>query len=144
MEATFSDLQSELLFQEPYRVVKIRSERNRMDAGVSIHPSELPAQHEIFEAFDIRLQNWHDYWWKPSQAKIRVNMASTAEMYYDSDDDWSIVPEAVAQQMEKIGFYSYKLEASPPLHKVFVTSRKQNINPIVTDFIYEAKHFFNI
>lgn len=140
-ESPFPDLKSDLLFQEPYRVVKLLGEHGD-DPCRPIHPSTLPAAHEIFEAFDAQLQNWHDYWWKPMQAKLRVNMTPTAERYFNSTEDWSIVPEEVARQMEQKGFRSYPLCADPPLRSVFITYHRQTGKPLVKDFVRAAKQFF--
>jgi DNA-binding transcriptional LysR family regulator len=139
--APFSDLQSVLLFEEDYRVVMLPSETERFPTG-SIHPHQLPAKHEIFEAFDSNLQNWHDYWWQPFNAKIRVNTTPTAERYFNTPEEWMIVPASVARLMEQKGLLSYTLEKNPPRHHVFAVYEKQMQNPYVELFIEAAKVYY--
>lgn len=141
--APFPDLQSVLLFKEPYRVVMLDSEKRSVPSGI-LHPGDLLPEHEIFEAFDSALQNWHNYWWKPSKAKIRVNMTSAAEQYFDSEEDWMIVPENVARTMERHGFCSYGLDASAPVHTVFIAYKKQRMNASKELFINKAAEYFRI
>ncbi len=139
--APFSDLESVHLFTEDYRVIMRPSVEKRFTAD-TVHPSQLIAEMEIFEAFDIRLQNWHDYWWRPFNAKIRVNTTPTAEQYFTTPDEWMIVPSSVAYSMEKKGFISYALEENPPPHEVYLVYKKQIKDPHVIMFIEKALYHF--
>lgn len=139
--APFPELTSELLFEEPYRVVMLSGRRSANDLE-EIHPASLLAEHEIFEAFDTDLQIWHDYWWKPSAAKIRVNTTPTAERYFYSPEDWMIVPETVARMMEGEKFISVPLAENPPKHHVFTAYHKNNENKVVQDIVKVMKQYF--
>lgn len=139
--APFSELASELLFEEEYRVV-MQPREIQLCAEGKIHPGQLAAEHEIFEAFDAEFQRWHDYWWQPSKSKIRVNTTPTAERYLRDAREWIIVPEMVAYAMEKKGFASWALAEQPPKHRVFITYNKSINHDMVPVFVREAKEYF--
>lgn len=138
--APFPDLRSLLLFQEGYRVV-MRPSGTGLHAG-AVHPEQLPAEHEIFEAFDSEFQHWHDYWWRPSGAKIRVNTTPTAERYFSDPEDWIIVPDSVAVKMELDGFVSFALTVTPPVHRCYLVCGKDNGDASVEGFVEEALAYF--
>lgn len=140
--APFPDLQSDLLFEESYRVV-MRAGNGRFLPGTAIHPGQLCAEQEIFEEFDSEFRDWHDQWWKPFQAKIRVNTTSTAEHYFHSAENWMIVPSAVARSLEERGFVSYPLKIDPPRRRVFILYRKRTNNVAVKEFVSAAKAYFS-
>lgn len=139
-EAPFLELESELLFEEDYRVVMLPQAEQSCGMG-AIHPSGLKPEHEIFEAFDAVLQNWHDHWWRPAASKLRVNTTPTAERYFHDPEDWMIVPETVADAMEHKGFISRSLLEDPPKHRVFITSGKAS-GGLVQSFLQEARSYF--
>lgn len=139
--APFCDLQSVLLYEEAYRVV-MREPAGKRPGRRTIHPSQLPAEHEIYEAFGSELETWHNYWWRPLSAKIRVNTTPTAERYFHAPEDWMIVPASVAWDMEGKGFVSYGLEEEPPTHRVFVIYGKRNSNAAVKLFADAARAYF--
>ena len=141
LAAPFSDLVSYPLFEEGYRVVTLPG-ADGTPAEAPVHPAHLPAEHEIFEAFDTEFQKWHDYWWRPSGCKIRVNTTPTAERYFCDPEDWMIVPETVAYAMEQKGFCSRPLLEDPPRHRVYVVHHKESRNEMVRLFASAARAYY--
>lgn len=141
--APFSDLTSELLFEERYRVVMLPCNPWSGTDHV-VHPSELSAKHEIFEAFDTEFQNWHDFWWRGDNSKIHVNTTPTAENYFSSPDDWIVVPETVAYMLEQKNFVSYPLAEDTLRHHVYIAYNKNHTNDLISEFVSSAKEYFNL
>lgn len=138
--APFYDLESELLYDEGYCVV-MKKDENR--PSTAIHPRELAAAHEIFQEFDGDFESWHDGWWHPYQAKIRVNTTPTAMQYFSHPNDWMAVPEMVARAMTQSGFACYPLSVPHPRHRVFMIYSKQAGNPNISAFTNMAKEYFS-
>lgn len=137
----FSDLTSELLFEERYRVVMLPCNPWSGTDHV-VHPSELNPRHEIFEAFDNEFQTWHDFWWRGNNSKIRVNTTPTAEKYFSNPEDWMIVPETVAYMLEQGNFASYPLVEDPLRHHVYIAYNKNHTNDLIRAFVENAKEYF--
>lgn len=135
-------LSSQLLYQETYCVV-LQKDQNRFYAGEPVHPTQLSERHEIFQAFDRAHQLWHDQWWRPFAAKMRVNTTSTAELYFSHPEDWMIVPAATARAMEKRGFSVFPLLENPPSHCVFLTYHRQAGNQAIPFFLSELTDYCN-
>jgi DNA-binding transcriptional LysR family regulator len=138
----YSDLESKLLYNEDYRVImKPSLGRNFSEKG--IHPSELKAENEIYESYCDEFREWHDHWWKPFSSRIRVNITPTAEQYFQDENDWMIVPESIAGDLQKKGYASYALSAAPPRHHVYIVYRKRSENADVKKFVSEIIRYFS-
>ncbi len=135
------DLRSELLYDEEFRAV-MRQTPEAPPPGTVLHPSDLTPDNEVFEAFGVEFQAWHDQWWNLASAKIRVNVTPTAEQYLRSGQDWIILPAAVASAMERKGFVSWAIAPPPPRHSVYVTYHVKNTNKFIEIFVEEALKFF--
>lgn len=122
--AASQHLMSELLYEEPYFVV-LRPENVLFQKQI-LHPSELDASHGIFQAFDRSFEEWFDQWWQPYSVKVRVNTTPSAEHYFSEDEDWMIVPQAVASEMLSHGFAARPLADSPPMHRVYMAWHSRN------------------
>ncbi|RHR03784.1 LysR family transcriptional regulator [Clostridium sp. AF20-7] len=122
LPVTSPELVSELLYEEEYRVIQLQGGTLCQGQGRPVMPSKLAQQKGIFQAFDSYFQAWFESHWPLHTVKIRVNTTSTAELYFESPDDWMIAPAAVAREMEARGFVSAPLEDnSAPMHRVYLT-----------------------
>ncbi len=135
------DLRSVLLYEEEYRAV-MRGSSQAHGKDAVLHPSELRPGNEVFESFGTEFQEWHDQWWDISSAKIRVNVTPTAEQYLLGDNDWIILPAAVARAMEEKGFASWAIDPPPPRHSVYVIYHVKNANRFIKIFVDEAIAYF--
>ena len=130
-------LTHELLYEEPYRVV---FQRNHPAARCAqVHPTQLPAEHGIFQAFDQPFRTWFDRWWPPYSVKLRVNTTPTAEHYFSDPEDWMIVPEAVARGLEQRDFIAKPLSAPPPMHRVYMVYHPKNQQESIPWFCQAAR-----
>ncbi|MCR5294140.1 MAG: LysR family transcriptional regulator [Lachnospiraceae bacterium] len=137
----YPDLEAEVLLNEEYRVVmKAKESDPRYKDG--IHPGDLAAEHEIYESYCDIFREWHDYWWPPYKSKIRVNITPTAEKYFDSPEDWMIVPASIASELEKRDYVSYPFSVPSPKHHVYLVFRKRNRNPDTDQFVQEILAYF--
>ena len=118
------NLFSELLYREPYYVV-LRCE-NKLSQKTILYPEELKAEHGIFQSFDQSFEEWFSKWWKPYAVKVRVNTTPSAENYFGEEEDWMIVPKAVAAELVSHGFVACSLSGEVPLHCVYMTWHKHN------------------
>lgn len=123
-EAPSQHLKSRLLYQESYRVV-MKSDHPLAEKK-EIIPEELPAEHSIFQVFDMSYENWFTKYWRPYSVKVRVNTTPTAIQYFSENEDWMIVPNAVAVYMEKQGFLSKSITGEVPLHSVYMCWNPDN------------------
>lgn len=137
-----SNLRSVLLYQERYRVV-MRTVPEGMEPGSTLHPGQLPAEHEIFEAFGDELELWHHRWWPVLGAKIRVNTTPTAEQYFHAPEDWMIVPASVAQVLEQKGFFSWALGGGAPVREVYAVYSRHTGNTAVQLFVEAAREYYS-
>ena len=131
--AVSPNLTSQLLYEESYCVV-MRPDC-ALNGHAAISPSELNAEHGIFQAFDQPFEEWFHQHWQPYSVKMRVNTTPTAERYFSDADDWMIVPEAAAHAMEQDGFLVRPLSGSLPIHRVYLTYRKHPQKESVLWFI---------
>jgi len=125
-------LTSELLYEEPYLAV-LRPE-NILSQKEILNPTELDASHGIFQAFDQAFEDWFNQWWRPYSVKVRVNTTPSAERYFSENDDWMIIPKAVANGMKLHGFTTRPLAENPPMHRVYIIWNLRNQR--------EALHWF--
>lgn len=123
-EALSKHLKSRLLYQESYRVVM--KQDNPLAGKNQIFPEELSAEHSIFQVFDMPYENWYIKYWRPYAVKVRVNTTPTAIQYFSENEDWMIVPDAVAVYMEKQGFLSKSIAGEVPLHSVYMCWNPDN------------------
>ena len=137
----YPDLESQVLFDEEYRVV-LKKEGARESFKKGIHPSELAAEHEIYESYCDIFREWHDYWWPPYKSKIRVNITPTAETYFESPDDWMIVPASIASQLDKNVYVSYPFSVPAPQHHVYLVYRKRDRSRDADQFVQEILAYF--
>ncbi|MCQ2509108.1 MAG: LysR family transcriptional regulator [Lachnospiraceae bacterium] len=124
IEAPSQYLRSKLLYQESYRVV-VRS-NSPLAKKESIAPEELQAGHGIFQVFDTPYENWFTGYWRPYSVKVRVNSTPTAVQYFRDDEDWMIVPEAVADYLKNQGFASIAIAGEVPVHNVYMCWNPNN------------------
>lgn len=117
-------LKSILLYSESYKVVV---KANSPIAGKKVvPPKELSAEHGIFQVFDKEYENWFIKHWRLYSVKIKVNTTPTAIQYFSDNEDWMIVPDAVAANMVKYGFVSIKIADEVPVHNVFMCWNPNN------------------
>jgi len=109
-------LKSRLLYEESYKVVVGKD--SSIAKNKSVSPESLQAEHGIFQVFDQEYEKWFTRHWRPYSVKVRVNTTPTAVQYFDDKDDWMIVPEAVAANLEEIGFVSLSIDGDVPVHSV--------------------------
>ena len=93
-EAPFPDLKSILLFQERYVVLR---RGTPVSPDHMVHPSELNTNHEIQQIICPEHQFWHNQWWIPGTAKLRVNHARFTAGFLNDPEDWAVLPESVAR-----------------------------------------------
>lgn len=136
----YPELESELLFEEQYRLV-MRQDQTIFSEDQVVSPDLLPPGHEIFETFGPNFAFWHDQIWSQTTAKVRVNNTSTAERYFSDPQDWIIVPENIAQTMTIHGFSSFRLVPQPPPYKVYAIYPKKNAHPLTTEFLANIKSY---
>lgn len=110
-------LKSKLLYRESYRVIV--KQESPLAEKKTIAPEELVAEHGIFQVFDAEYEKWFTKRWKPYSVKVRVNTTPTAVQYFSEEEDWMIVPVAVAEQLENQGFVSIEFEGEVPKHCVY-------------------------
>ncbi|WP_125142273.1 LysR family transcriptional regulator [Clostridium transplantifaecale] len=139
--APFSDLKSEMLYEESYRVV-MRKTNNSPAPNTRIHPSMLSPKDEIYEDFGNTFKNWHETWWKMELVKNRVNVTHTAERYLQKEKSWIILPTSIAHELEERSFISYDLDVPCPKHEVYVVYHNRLNNAFAPIFIDEIKKYF--
>ena len=132
--APFRELESVLLYEEEYYAV-LQKKQTLFAPGTVLRPEMLPLRHEIYESFGVRLQEWHDLWWGPADCKLRVDVTSTAKLYFREAEDWIIVPRLVALDMEKNGFVKFRLDPEPPMHSVYAVYHRRNDSSLIAEFI---------
>ncbi len=137
--APYPNLSSALLYEESYRVV-LRAARD--DCIESIHPNDLKPENEIYQAFCDDLNAWRSRWFPPYQAKVRVNTTATAIRYLTHDEDWMIVPQCIAADLEQYGFASYALEGKPPTHKAYAVWRSDTKDEALLRFIDRMQRYY--
>ncbi len=140
-EAPYSELESRALFQEEFVVVRKgkSTPKNRV-----IHPSQLKAHNEIFQFFSPEYRRWHDFWWKPGLAKMRVNLAQFTVGFLHTNDDWAILPYSVARSLLTEDTYISQLKDSPPKRcTYFITPKKmrQDKIEITNSFINQVEKY---
>lgn len=143
MEAPYSDLNSELLFQEDYCVIH----RGPLENVASLlHPSELDPAHQLYEHFSAELDYWLDAWWPSSQAKVRLNNTAQLVSCFRHPLDWCILPYSVALALKKDGFHISPLSVTPPKRQVWLITRRntQYYNyPAVEDFCQRIRMYIS-
>lgn len=117
-------LKSRLLYQEAYRVV-VKTNSSIANKEIVL-PEELKAENGIFQVFDKEYENWFTRYWRLYSVKVRVNTTPTAIQYFNENEDWMIVPEAVSAYMEKYGFVSIKIAGEVPFHNVYMCWNPDN------------------
>ncbi|RTQ87794.1 LysR family transcriptional regulator [Lysinibacillus telephonicus] len=95
-EAPYPELNSKLVFKEDFVVMR---KGNKDSFSQLVHPSELKSGNEIYQFFGSDFNRWHDYWWKPGFAKLRVNLAQLTVEFLNEEEDWAILPESVASTL---------------------------------------------
>lgn len=117
-------LKSILLYNESYKVVV--KPNSPIAIKKVIAPEELQSEHGIFQVFDKEYEDWFIKYWRLNSVKIKVNTTPTAIQYFSEAEDWMIVPDAVAANMEKYGFISIKIAGEVPVHNVFLCWNPNN------------------
>lgn len=110
-EAPYPELNSNLVFKEDFVVMR---KGNKNSFSQIVHPSELKSNNEIFQFFGQDYNHWHDYWWKPGFAKLRVNLAQLTVEFLNEEQDWTILPESVACALLPQDCYLSRLSDPPP------------------------------
>lgn len=123
-EAPSQHLKSKLLYQESYRLV-VRP-NSPLAEKESIVPDALQSEHGIFQVFDTAYEDWFTRNWRPYSVKVRVNTTPTAVQYFNENEDWMIVPDAVAVFMENQGFVSIPISGEVPVHRVYMCWNPDN------------------
>ena len=136
----FPELESVLLTREPYCVV-VLADSNIFPNGTSLKPEDLNAANEVFQSFDSEFGRWHDKYWEPYSARIRVNTGPTAELYFRDAADWMIVPLSVGKAMRKKGFSVCSLDADAPIHQIYITYHKNDVRELISKFIARAQFY---
>ena len=122
-EAPFSELETHEVFREEFLVL-------RRGAGASprVHPLELNPAHEVFQPCGSEYNRWHDYWWKPGQAKASINLASLTVSCLNQAEDWSILPASVARALcPPDGYLQALTEPPPPRRCLLVYHRSHTV-----------------
>lgn len=125
-ESPYAELASQLLFQEEFVVV--HKDFGALQWPELLHPSDLAPEHEIHQSFSPDYNLWHNYWWRPSQAKIHISIASLGEPFFDTPEDWAIIPYSIARTLRKRGFCLSRLSDPPPKRSCYLITRK-NMQP---------------
>lgn len=128
----YADMLSKLLFSEEFVVIQKKSENNK--AIQWVHPRDLPPEHEIHQSFDPSYNIWHDYWWRPHQAKCHVSIATLGIQFFNSENDWAIVPYSIAHYVRQFGFTISRLYDAPPRRDCYLILPKY-IEPHTKDCI---------
>lgn len=136
----YPNLRSALLYEETYRVVQRMAKEGFAE---SIHPCSLKSENEIYQAFCDDLNAWRNRWFPPYSAKVCVNTTATAMRYLTEAENWMIVPQCIAEDLERSGFVSYALEGDPPLHKAYLVWREDNKDEALHLFIESMKSYFD-
>ena len=140
-EAPYPELNSVLMFQENFVVMR----RGEVPSQPQVvHPSDLKAHHEIFQIFSPEYHHWHNFWWKPSLAKIRVNMAKFTAGFLHDREDWAILPESVARALlPPDGYLSQFSDPPPPRRCYFVTHKKPRPDraELIHEFYQQLRDF---
>lgn len=121
-EAPYPELNSELVFKEDFVVMR---KGNKNSFSHIVHPSELKSNNEIFQFFGSDFNRWHDYWWKPGFAKLRVNLAQLTVEFLNEEDDWAILPESVAWALLPDDCYLSHISDPPPKRSCFSVTHKK-------------------
>lgn len=121
-EAPYSELSSTLVYEEEFVVMRRGVGENRQK---TVHPSELDAEHEIFQIFSPEYHRWHNFWWKPGLAKLRVNFAQFTAGFLYEDGDWAVLPESVALALLPPDGYISKFSDNPPRRRCFFVTHKK-------------------
>ncbi len=108
-EAPFSELDSLTVFREPFVVLRRGRPLQR-----AVHPRDLDPAHEVFQPCGTEYDRWHDFWWKPGQAKASINLASLTVSCLNREEDWSILPASVARDLCPADGYLQTLTEPPP------------------------------
>ena len=108
-EAPFSELEAHEVFREDFLVL-----RRGAAAAPYVHPLDLDPSHEVFQPCGTEYDRWHDYWWKPGQAKASINLASLTVSCLNRAEDWSILPASVARALCPPDGYLQTLTEPPP------------------------------
>ena len=139
-ESQYPELESVLLAREPYCVV-VLANRSVYPNGSSLRPEDLNASNEVFQSFDSEFARWHDNYWPPYEARIRVNTGPTAELYFRDAGDWMIVPLSVGKAMIKKGFSVCSLESDAPVHQIFASYHRNEARELVMRFVERAEFY---
>lgn len=129
----YADLISQHLFSEDFVVI-----HKKFDGVIWpkwVHPRDLPPEHEIHQTFAPNYNIWHDYWWRPHQAKIHVSIASLGMQFFNTKDDWAIVPYSIAYTASKDGFTISRLYDAPPPRDCYLILPKYP-EPHIKDVIH--------
>lgn len=120
--APLSELSSTLLFEEDFVVMR----RGKCASQSQwVHPEELKPNHEIFQLFSEEYHRWHNFWWRPGVAKIRVNHALFTVGFLTDPEDWAILPLSVALALLPEDGYLSRLSESPPKRRCFMILHKK-------------------
>ncbi len=129
-EAPYPELNSNLVFKEDFVVMR---KGNQNSFSQIVHPSELKSNNEIFQFFGSDYNRWHDNWWKPGFAKLRVNLAQLTVEFLNEEEDWAILPESVAKALLPDDCYLSRLSDPPPKRCCyFVTHKKPRSDRALT------------
>ncbi|HHW39196.1 MAG TPA: LysR family transcriptional regulator [Bacillales bacterium] len=128
--APYPELNSNLVFKEDFVVMR---KGNKNSFSQIVHPSELKSNNEIFQFFGSDYNRWHEYWWKPGFAKLRVNLAQLTVEFINEEDDWAILPESVASVLLPDNCYLSRLSDPPPMRCCYsVTHKKPRSDRVLT------------
>lgn len=121
-EAPYPELNSNLVFKEDFVVLR---KGNKHSFSETVHPSELNSSNEIFQLFGSDYNHWHDYWWKPGFAKLRVNLAQLTVEFLNEECDWAILPESVAKALLPEDCYLSRISEPPPERCCYCVTHKK-------------------
>lgn len=140
--APYPNLQSKVLFEEDF--VVLRRGQNRSETGY-VHPTELKANHEIFQFFNSDYQYWHQLWWPQAIKKFRVNQAIFTVNFLTEPEDWTILPQSVATLLMPEDGYITKLLETPPKRTCCLITKK-GIRPdkkeVIEIFTKDVEDYF--
>lgn len=119
--APYPNLDSKIIFEEDF--VVLRRGEDHSQTGY-VHPTELNANHEIFQLFHSDYQYWHQMWWPQAIKKFRVNQAMFTVDFLTEPEDWAILPQSVAAALMPEDGYILKLLENPPKRTCCLVTKK--------------------
>ncbi|MBQ9825247.1 MAG: LysR family transcriptional regulator [Solobacterium sp.] len=111
------NVRTTLLFEEP--MFLLTSTESPYYNG--IHPSQLPAELEIYHRFSAEYELWHNARWPLHRCRMRISTGAMAKDYLDDAGTWIISCASTCLQLsERYHFSVYSLSETPPARKCWM------------------------